>query len=40
MMATRGPLARVVEIPGVGHAPMLLAQDQVAIVVEFLRSTV
>lgn len=40
MMATRGPLARVVEIPGVGHAPMLLAQDQVAIVVDFLRSPV
>jgi pimeloyl-ACP methyl ester carboxylesterase len=39
-MAARGPRARIVEIPGVGHAPALLAADQVAIVVEFLRSTV
>ena len=39
-MATRGPRARVAEIPGVGHAPMLLAQDQVALVVDFLRETV
>jgi pimeloyl-ACP methyl ester carboxylesterase len=35
-MAQRGPRARVVEIPGVGHAPMLLARDQVDIVVDFL----
>ena len=40
MMAARGPRARVVEVAGVGHAPMLLAQDQVAIVVDFLRSPV
>jgi len=39
-MAARGPHARVAEIPGVGHAPMLLAEDQVAIVVDFLRSPV
>jgi len=39
-MATRGPRARVVEIHGVGHAPMLLAAEQVATVVEFLRSPV
>ena len=39
-MAARGPRARVVEIPGVGHAPMLLAPDQVAAVAEFLRSPV
>jgi pimeloyl-ACP methyl ester carboxylesterase len=39
-MAARGPRARVAEIPGVGHAPMLLAADQVATVVEFLRSPV
>jgi pimeloyl-ACP methyl ester carboxylesterase len=39
-MATRGPRARVAEIPGVGHAPMLLSQDQVALVVDFLRETV
>jgi pimeloyl-ACP methyl ester carboxylesterase len=39
-MAARGPRARVAEIPGVGHAPMLFAADQVATVVEFLRSPV
>jgi pimeloyl-ACP methyl ester carboxylesterase len=30
----------VVEIPGVGHAPTLLDPDQVATVVDFLRSPV
>lgn len=35
-MAGRGPRARVVEFPGVGHAPTLVAPDQVAVVVEFL----
>jgi pimeloyl-ACP methyl ester carboxylesterase len=39
-MAARGPRARVAEIAGVGHAPMLLAADQVATVVEFVRSPV
>ena len=39
-MAARGPRAQVVEIPGVGHAPMLLDADQVATVVSFLRSPV
>ena len=39
-MGTRGPRARLVEFPGVGHAPMLLSRDQVDIVVDFLRSTV
>jgi pimeloyl-ACP methyl ester carboxylesterase len=39
-MSARGPRAHVVEIPGVGHAPMLLAPDQVATVVDFLRSPV
>ena len=39
-MSERGPRARVVEFPGVGHAPMLLARDQVDVVVDFLRSTV
>ena len=37
-MATRGPRARVVEIPGVGHAPMLMDPAQVALVAGFLRS--
>jgi pimeloyl-ACP methyl ester carboxylesterase len=35
-MRERGPRPRVVEIPGVGHAPMLLSSDQVGIVVEFI----
>lgn len=35
-MGRRGPQARVVEIPGVGHAPMLMDEAQIAIVREFL----
>jgi pimeloyl-ACP methyl ester carboxylesterase len=35
-MAKRGPQAKVVEIPGVGHAPTLLHADQIAIVRDFL----
>jgi pimeloyl-ACP methyl ester carboxylesterase len=35
-MALRGPRAKVVEIPDVGHAPTLLHADQIAIVREFL----
>jgi pimeloyl-ACP methyl ester carboxylesterase len=35
-MASRGARARVVEIPGVGHAPTLLHDDQIAIVRDFL----
>jgi len=35
-MAARGPKAKLVEIPGVGHAPTLLHADQIAIVREFL----
>ena len=35
-MAARGPRAKVVEIPGVGHAPTLLHADQIAIVRDFL----
>ncbi len=37
-MAQRGPKAKVVEIPGVGHAPTLMHADQVAIVRDFLLS--
>lgn len=37
-MAARGPRARVVEFPGVGHAPTLVAPDQVAVVTRFLLS--
>ena len=35
-MAQRGPKARTVEIPDVGHAPMLMDEAQVAVVREFL----
>ncbi len=35
-MAQRGPRAQVVEIAGVGHAPTLIAPDQVALVRDFL----
>jgi pimeloyl-ACP methyl ester carboxylesterase len=35
-MASTGPKAKVIEIPGVGHAPTLLHDDQIAIVREFL----
>lgn len=37
-MAERGPRAQVVEIAGVGHAPTLMAPDQVALVQGFLWS--
>jgi pimeloyl-ACP methyl ester carboxylesterase len=37
-MTQRGPKARVVELPGVGHAPTLVQDDQVRIVREFLLS--
>jgi len=35
-MARRGPKAKVVEIPGVGHAPTLLSAEQIGIVRDFL----
>jgi pimeloyl-ACP methyl ester carboxylesterase len=35
-MANRGPKARIVEFDGVGHAPTLVAADQVAAVRQFL----
>lgn len=35
-MAGRGPRAKQVEIPGVGHAPTLMHEDQIAIVRAFL----
>jgi len=37
-MARRGPKAKLVELPGIGHAPTLLHEDQIAIVREFLES--
>jgi pimeloyl-ACP methyl ester carboxylesterase len=35
-MTTRGPKATLVEFPGIGHAPMLMEQSQIAVVREFL----
>jgi pimeloyl-ACP methyl ester carboxylesterase len=35
-MSRRGPRARIVDIPGVGHAPMLMDDDQIALVAGFL----
>lgn len=35
-MKTRGPKAEVVTFPGIGHAPALMADDQIAVVREFL----
>lgn len=35
-MSRRGPRAKVMEIPGVGHAPTLIHADQIAMVKEFL----
>ena len=35
-MADRGPKAKVVELPGIGHAPTLMHDDQVKIVRDFL----
>lgn len=35
-MTQRGPKARLVEFPGVGHAPTLIADDQVETVASFL----
>ena len=37
-MQARGPRPRMVEFPGVGHAPMLMAEDQIAVVADFLRA--
>lgn len=37
-MQTRGPCAKLVEIPGVGHAPTLVHADQIAIIKDFLLS--
>lgn len=35
-MTQRGPRPRLIELPGVGHAPTLIPGDQVAIVADFL----
>jgi pimeloyl-ACP methyl ester carboxylesterase len=38
-MARRGPHAELVEIPGCGHAPALLADDQIALITDWLART-
>lgn len=35
-MGARGPCARTVELPDIGHAPMFMSDDQVAVVRDFL----
>lgn len=35
-MTQRGPKARLVEFPGIGHAPALMADDQIAVIRDFL----
>jgi pimeloyl-ACP methyl ester carboxylesterase len=35
-MQTRGPRARLAELSGIGHAPMLMADDQIKLVKDFL----
>ncbi len=35
-MTQRGPRARLVEFPGIGHAPALMAADQIAVIEDFL----
>jgi pimeloyl-ACP methyl ester carboxylesterase len=35
-MTQRGPRARLVEFPGIGHAPALMAADQIAAIRDFL----
>jgi pimeloyl-ACP methyl ester carboxylesterase len=37
-MTERGPRARLIELPGIGHAPALMAEDQIALVRDFLNA--
>lgn len=37
-MTRRGPQAKLVELPGIGHAPTLMHEDQIRIVRDFLLS--
>jgi pimeloyl-ACP methyl ester carboxylesterase len=37
-MTQRGPKAKLVELPGIGHAPTLMHADQIALVRDFLLS--
>jgi hypothetical protein len=38
-MQRHGPKTRVVEIPGVGHAPALVAENTIAVVRDWLSAT-
>lgn len=38
VMTRRGPRARLVEFAGIGHAPALMATDQIAVIRDFLLS--
>ena len=35
-MTRRGPRARIVELPGIGHAPALMAEDQIVMIESWL----
>ena len=35
-MTRRGPKAKLTELPGIGHAPALLSEDQIGAVRDFL----
>jgi pimeloyl-ACP methyl ester carboxylesterase len=35
-MTQRGPRAKLIEFPGIGHAPALMADDQIAAIRDFL----
>jgi pimeloyl-ACP methyl ester carboxylesterase len=35
-MTRRGPKAQLIELPGIGHAPALMAADQIAVIRDFL----
>ena len=35
-MQKRGPRARLVEFAGIGHAPMLMSEDQINVIKDFL----
>ena len=37
-MQVRGAKARIVELPGIGHAPMLMDDNQIKIVRDFILS--
>ena len=37
-MTRRGPRALLKTVEGVGHAPMLMSEDQIALVRDFLES--